>query len=140
MSKLDDRRKQYGIPSLVYMPRGKTVVVWRLPADEKTAGGLYIPGVAEDVKSRGILLACGLAARDLLGDDLIEVGDEVYFKRFSAVEREVGRAETKTTAKLLEMAAEDILGSSDVLDRVKDYEITTNDDGDSIYVPKRKAS
>jgi chaperonin GroES len=137
MSKLDERRTKYSIPALVYLPRGKTVVVWRLPSEVKTAGGLFIPGTAEQIKSRGILLACGLQARDLLGDDLVEVGDEVYFTRYGAVERDL---DGPGSAKLLELKAEDILGSADGLERVKGYDIEINSDGDSIYVAKRKAS
>ncbi len=105
---LEAKRKQYSIPPIYGLPVGKRCIVWRLPPEERTAGGLIIPGTHETQKSRGILLAAGLKARDILKDALVEIGDEVYFGRFAGMERELARAAESTTPTLLELMVEDI--------------------------------
>ena len=109
--RIETLRKKYGIPDVPYLPAGERVIVWRLPSEEKTAGGLYIPEAHGDLKSRGILLAAGLAARDVLADALIAIGDEVYFGKYAGTERQVERRESEKTPKILEMMVQDLGGS-----------------------------
>src|SRR5262245_23550595 len=116
---------------------GHNVLIWRLGGEEKTAGGLYVPEEHREVKSRGILLSTGLAAHDILEDALIEVGDEVCFSHWAGRDRETKeRTAGEKASKILECKAEDILGSVDALERLKDYTTDLDDDGNTIYVKK----
>lgn len=138
-ARLAERRKKYAIPESLSLPVSKTVLVWRLPAEEKTAGGLYVPEAHADVKSRGILLAAGLKARDIMADNLIEIGDEVMFGRYAGAERDVGREAEGVANKVCELKIEDIVSTVDGAARLKDYDIEIDDEGEHGYVPKRKA-
>lgn len=118
-------RKELDIPQIGYLPMGKNVLIFRLQGEEKTRGGIIVPDVHKEVKSRGILLAAGLQARDILADGLIEIGDEVCFAYFAGRDRKNEERDAGTAGKsILECKVEDILGSVDALERVKDYDIT----------------
>ena len=132
-------RKELDIPALPYLPLAKNVLIFRLEGEEKTKGGIIVPDVHKEVKSRGILLAAGLQARDILADGLIEIGDEVCFAHYAGRDREVEKREGKAPSKILECKVEDILGSVDALERVKDYDIVYDDDAEGrIYQKKGK--
>ncbi len=139
---LEEKRKAYGIPAIPYLPAGKRCIVWRLPPEEKTSAGLFIPAAHETVKSRGILLAAGLAARDILHDSIIEIGDEVLFGRFAGIEREIERPESATQAKIIEMAVEDIGGSVEAIARLaSDYTIEYDEEnGEHRYEPRKPST
>lgn len=138
-SKLDKLREQYDIPPVPYLPMGEVVLVFRMPSEEKTAGGLYIPEENQGPKPYGILVAAGLAARDVLADALIEIGDVVHFGRFEGDEKEFKREEAKKGKYLLQLKARGLLGSVDALDRLKDYRIERDKEtGEHLY--KRKAA
>lgn len=136
MSKLADRMKEYGIPPIPYLPAAKNVLVYRLPADERTSGGLYVPQEHQGTKSRGVLLAAGLAALDVMGDHLIEVGDIVWTSHFAGRDAEVRREEGRSADKVLQLKIEDVLGSVDAIERAKDCEIDVSDEGEHFYVRK----
>lgn len=147
MSKLDERIKQYGIPPIPYLPAGKNVLIYRLPTETRTAGGLFIPDAVGEPQPMGVLLSAGLAARDVMVDHLIEVGDVVWWGRFAGWEKEVERDPENKGKKILQMKIEDVLGSVDAIERVKDYDIVLEDDGEGgeqhVYVKKttkRKAA
>ena len=144
MSQLEDKRRKFNIPPIPYLPAGKRVIVWRLPSEQRTAGGLFVPESHATVKSRGILLAAGLAARDVLKDALVEIGDEVYFGRFAGVERDVERKEASTQPTLLEMAVEDVGGSVEAIARLEGYRVAYDEElGEHWYEeinPKRKVA
>lgn len=120
MSKLDERRKKYGIPESPYLPMGKVALIYRIPTEEKTAGGLYIPGEAQEAESQGVLLGAGLQALDILREHLIDVGDVVWFARFAGSEKTIRRegGEGWQAGKILQLKVDEILGSVDALDRV----------------------
>jgi chaperonin GroES len=143
-SRLDKLREQHkdNVPAVPYLPVGEVVLVYRLPSEEKTAGGLYVPEEHRSPVSSGILIAAGLAARDVMVDALIEVGDIVYFARFAGDEKEFKRDEAKVGQKLLQLKVREILGSADGLERSKDYRIVlkTYEDGTSEHVYERKAA
>lgn len=151
MTKLEERRKKYGIPDAPCLPQGKKVVVWRLPLQEKSPGGLYIPEEHANPHQMGILIAAGLAARDVMRDALIEIGDEVMLPRFTTNSPEASRnaAEKGKHVELLNI--EDLVGSVDGIERLEhEYtiEYVENEDGDlehqyvrrSDAAQKRKAS
>jgi co-chaperonin GroES (HSP10) len=133
MSKLDERRKQYSIPESPCLPQGKKVVVFRLPLQEKTAGGLFIPEEHANPHQMGVLIAAGLKARDVMRDALIEIGDVVMLPRFTTNSPEASRnaAEKGKHVELLNI--EDLVGSVDGLERVeREYtvELVENDVGE----------
>jgi chaperonin GroES len=146
--KLDERRKTYSIPPTPYQPAAKNVLVYRLPSEERTAGGLYVPQEHQTKKSRGVLIAAGLSALDVLADHLIEVGDIVWFGHYAGRDAEVKRDAGSDAIRMVQIKVEDILGSEDTLDRLADYEVqrVTDDcehNGTHIYAKKtakRKAA
>lgn len=127
---LADKRKLYpNMPEVEYLPMGKNVLIYRIEGAEKTAGGIFIPEEHKEIRSRGILLAAGLKARDIMADALIEIGDEVYCGRFSGDDRETkDRKEGSARKTLWEAVVDDIHGSVEALERFKDHDIVVNTD------------
>jgi len=139
MSKLEERMKEYSIPDYPAAPMGKNVVIWRIRPEEKTAGGIFIPEAHKGVKSRGILLDAGLAAMDVLADNLIEIGDEVYFGQWAGRDRaiEENRQAAKVADALLECKVEDITASVDAKERRQHYRIYRDEEtGEHRYVSR----
>jgi chaperonin GroES len=87
-------------------PLGDRVVVERISAEEKTAGGIVLPDTAKEKPKRGKVIAVGTGRRLRDGGlQPLEVkkGDEVLFTSYAG-------DEFKTDAKeLLLMREEDIL-------------------------------
>ena len=135
---LEEKRKKYDIPEPFYLPLGKNVLIWRIEGEEKTAGGLYVPEEHREVKTRGVLIAAGLAALDVLADNLIAVGDEVVFAKYAGRDREAPeRKQGEKTTKILECKVEDVLGSVDALVRVKNYDAKRDGEtGEHFYARK----
>lgn len=123
MSKLEERMKQYGIPPIPGLPMGKTILVFRIPPVEKTAGGLYIPETHQGEQEIGVLLAAGLGALDVLKAALIEVGDIIWFGRFAGTNRTVKHEAGQAAEQIAAMKVEDVQISVDAMERVKDYDI-----------------
>lgn len=133
MSKLEERRKQYGIPPAPCLPQGKKVVVWRLPLQEKTEGGIIIPGAHANPDPMGVLIAAGLAARDVMRDALIEIGDIVMLPRFTTNSPEVERKRGEAGKHVELLNIEDLVGSVDGMERLeKEFvvEFFETDEGD----------
>ncbi|MBH5372199.1 co-chaperone GroES [Bradyrhizobium glycinis] len=90
-----------------FRPLHDRVVVKRIDADEKTAGGIIIPDTAKEKPSQGEVVAVGPGGRDEAGKLIpidIEVGDRVLFGKWSGTEVRIeGR-------DLLIMKESDILG------------------------------
>lgn len=138
MSLADAKKRFPEMPEIEYLPMGKNVLVYRIPGEEKTAGGLFVPDANREVKSRGILLAAGLAARDILADNLIEIGDEVCGARWGWEDRDTKRKEGAAVSTIAECKVEDILGSVDALRRAESYEVVRDEKtGEHNYL-KRK--
>lgn len=133
---LGQRVKLYNIPPIPYLPMGKNVLVYRMPSETKTAGGIYITETARQAKPMGILVSAGLAAHEVMQDHLIEIGDVVWFGRFHEYEEEVKRDPEGKGQTILQMKIEDVLGSVDALERVREYAIERNEDEQLIYVRK----
>lgn len=144
LQRLDKIREEHraDIPPVPYLPMGEVVLVYRIPSDEKTAGGLYVPEEHRSPLPRGILIAAGLAARDVMADHLIEIGDIVYFGRWEGDEKEFKRDAAEKGQKLLQLKVRGILGSADALFRSEHYDIVrvTNEDGTTEHMYKRKAA
>jgi len=72
-----------------FRPLHDRVVVKRIDADQKTAGGIIIPDTAQEKPSQGEVIAVGPGGRDEAGKltpiDL-KVGDVVLFGKWSGTE------------------------------------------------------
>lgn len=128
VSALERRRKQYDIPETPYLPIGKNVLIFRIPEEDRTAGGLYIPDTNKEPKSQGVLLAAGLGALDILADHLVEIGDLVWFGKYAGWESEVRREAAGKGEKILQVKVEDVNGSVDARERVRDYAIVRDEE------------
>ena len=95
-----------------FRPLHDRVVVRRIEADEKTAGGIIIPDTAKEKPHEGEVVAIGPGVRDESGK-LVELsvtaGDIVLFAKWSGTEVRIEGED------LLIMKESDILG---VLDNV----------------------
>src|SRR5262245_18422531 len=83
------------------------VVVKRIDAEEKTAGGIIIPGTAKEKPSQGDVIAVGPAGRDEAGNLTpidIKAGDRVLFGKWSGTEVKIDGEE------LLIMKESDVTG------------------------------
>lgn len=130
---LKKRIKEYNIPALTGQPIFDNVEVWRLPIEEKTAGGIILPDVAQDVDNRGVLLACGLKALDQLYAEGVEPGHIIRFGRYAGDEREVSQRKAGTVgAKMLSLHARDVAYSEDLLASLKSgaLRVVRDDEGE----------
>jgi chaperonin GroES len=90
-----------------FRPLHDRVLVRRIDADEKTAGGIIIPDTAKEKPQRGEIIAAGVGARTEDGKLVpldVKVGDEVLFGKWSSTEVKVDGED------LLIMKESDILG------------------------------
>jgi chaperonin GroES len=72
-----------------FRPLHDRVVVKRLDAEEKTAGGIIIPDTAKEKPSQGEIVAVGPGGRDEAGKLIpidLQVGDRVLFGKWSGTE------------------------------------------------------
>lgn len=73
-------------------PLGDRLVVRRLEAESKSAGGIIIPDTAKDKPQEGEVLAVGPGARDDAGKYIaldVKVGDVVLFTKWGGNEIKV---------------------------------------------------
>ena len=90
-----------------FRPLHDRVLVRRIEADEKTAGGIIIPDTAKEKPSQGEIIAVGPGGRDESGKLIpidIKTGDTVLFGKWSGTEVKVDGED------LLIMKESDILG------------------------------
>jgi len=72
-----------------FRPLHDRVVVKRIEAEEKTAGGIIIPDTAKEKPSQGEVIAAGPGARDEAGKLVpldVKAGDKVLFGKWSGTE------------------------------------------------------
>ena len=72
-----------------FRPLHDRVVVKRVDAEEKTAGGIIIPDTAKEKPSQGEVVAVGPGARDEAGKLVpldVKAGDRVLFGKWSGTE------------------------------------------------------
>jgi chaperonin GroES len=90
-----------------FRPLHDRVVVRRIEAEEKTAGGIIIPDTAKEKPMEGEVIAVGPGARDETGKlvplDLKE-GDRILFGKWSGTEVKIDGEE------LLIMKESDVMG------------------------------
>ena len=90
-----------------FRPLHDRVVVKRIDAEEKTAGGIIIPDTAKEKPMQGEIIAVGPGARDDSGKLVpleVKKGDRVLFGKWSGTEVKIDGQE------LLIMKESDILG------------------------------
>jgi chaperonin GroES len=93
--------------SMKFRPLHDRVVVKRIDADEKTAGGIIIPDTAKETPQEGEVIAVGPGGRDETGKLTpidVKVGDRVLFGKWSGTEVRIDGKE------LLIMKESDIMG------------------------------
>src|SRR5262245_26577000 len=72
-----------------FRPLHDRIVVRRIEADEKTAGGIIIPDTAKEKPQQGLVLAVGPGARDDSGQLQpldVKPGDRILFGKWSGTE------------------------------------------------------
>jgi chaperonin GroES len=90
-----------------FRPLHDRVLVRRIEADEKTAGGIIIPDTAKEKPSQGEVIAVGPGGRDETGKLIpidLKAGDRVLFGKWSGTEVKIDGED------LLIMKESDILG------------------------------
>ncbi|HVY56986.1 MAG TPA: co-chaperone GroES [Xanthobacteraceae bacterium] len=92
---------------LNFRPLHDRVVVKRIDAEEKTAGGIIIPDTAKEKPQQGKVVAVGPGGRDEAGKLVpldVKAGDTVLFGKWSGTEVKIDGDE------LLIMKESDIMG------------------------------
>jgi chaperonin GroES len=72
-----------------FRPLHDRVVVRRIEAEEKTAGGIIIPDTAKEKPQQGEIIAVGPGGRDETGKLIpidVQAGDRVLFGKWSGTE------------------------------------------------------
>src|SRR3974390_2498940 len=95
-----------------FRPLHDRVVVRRIEAEEKSAGGIIIPDTAKEKPSQGALIARAPGGRDEAGKPIpsdLQEGDRVLFGKWSGTEVKIDGEE------LLIMKESDIMGIIDEL-------------------------
>ncbi|MCK1545140.1 co-chaperone GroES [Bradyrhizobium sp. 179] len=90
-----------------FRPLHDGVLVRRIDAEEKTAGGIIIPDTAKEKPQQGEIIAAGPGARNEQGQLVpldVKVGDRVLFGKWSGTEVKIDGEE------LLIMKESDLLG------------------------------
>ena len=113
--RFDDRQTRSAFSSLEqntvkFRPLHDRVVIRRLTAEEKTAGGIIIPDTAQEKPMEGEVIAAGPGARDEQGKIValdVKVGDRILFGKWSGTEVKIDGEE------LLIMKESDIMGVLD---------------------------
>jgi len=92
---------------MTFRPLHDRVVVKRIEAEEKTAGGIIIPDTAKEKPQQGEVIAVGPGGRDEAGKLIpldVKAGDRVLFGKWSGTEVKIDGVE------YLIMKESDIMG------------------------------
>ncbi len=95
---------------MTFRPLHDRILVRRIEADEKTAGGIIIPDTAKEKPQEGEVIAVGSGARDEAGKLVpldVKVGDRILFGKWSGTEIKLGGED------LLIMKESDVMGIID---------------------------
>ena len=90
-----------------FRPLHDRVVVRRLNAEEKTAGGIIIPDTAQEKPMEGEVIAVGAGARNEAGQIValdVKAGDRILFGKWSGTEVKIDGED------LLIMKESDVMG------------------------------
>ncbi len=99
-----------------FRPLHDRVVVRRITAEEKTAGGIIIPDTAKEKPMEGEVIAAGPGARNEQGQLValdVKSGDRVLFGKWSGTEVKIDGED------LLIMKESDIMGIIDATAAIK---------------------
>ena len=99
-----------------FRPLHDRVVIRRIDADEKTAGGIIIPDTAKEKPQEGEVVSAGPGARNEKGELValeLKAGDRVLFGKWSGTEVKIDGED------LLIMKESDILGIVEGSTRLK---------------------
>ena len=99
-----------------FRPLHDRVLVRRVEAEEKTAGGIIIPDTAKEKPQEGEVIAVGSGARNEQGEVTpleVKTGDRILFGKWSGTEVRVDGED------LLIMKESDILGILDAPEEVR---------------------
>ncbi|TPJ37242.1 co-chaperone GroES [Mesorhizobium sp. B2-8-3] len=92
---------------MAFRPLHDRILVRRIEADEKTAGGIIIPDTAKEKPSEGEVIAVGSGVRDdggKLVEPDVKVGDRILFGKWSGTEIKLNGED------LLIMKESDVMG------------------------------
>ena len=92
---------------MAFRPLHDRVLVRRIEADQKTAGGIIIPDSAQEKPSEGEIVSVGEGSRDDSGNRValdVKAGDRILFGKWSGTEVKLDGEE------LLIMKESDIMG------------------------------
>jgi chaperonin GroES len=92
---------------MAFRPLHDRVLVRRIEADQKTAGGIIIPDSAQEKPSEGEVVSVGEGARDDSGNRValdVQAGDRILFGKWSGTEVKLDGED------LLIMKESDIMG------------------------------
>ena len=96
---------------MTFRPLHDRILVRRIEAEEKTAGGIIIPDTAKEKPQEGEVIAVGPGARDEAGKLVeldVKVGDRILFGKWSGTEIKLDGAD------LLIMKESDVMGVIEV--------------------------
>jgi len=99
-----------------FRPLHDRVLVRRIDAEEKTAGGIIIPDTAKEKPQQGEIVAAGPGARNEQGQLIsldVKAGDRVLFGKWSGTEVKIDGQD------YLIMKESDLLGVVDKIDTLK---------------------
>ncbi|RUW65293.1 MULTISPECIES: co-chaperone GroES [unclassified Mesorhizobium] len=92
---------------MVFRPLHDRILVRRIEADEKTAGGIIIPDTAKEKPQEGEVIAIGPGSRDESGKLTpldVKAGDRILFGKWSGTEIKLNGED------LLIMKESDVMG------------------------------
>jgi chaperonin GroES len=101
------RHREEDMAKLKFRPLHDRVVVKRIDAEEKSAGGIIIPDTAKEKPSQGEIIAVGPGGRDENGKLIpmdLKSGDRILFGKWSGTEVKLDGEE------LLIMKESDVMG------------------------------
>jgi chaperonin GroES len=101
---------------MTFRPLHDRILVRRIDADEKTAGGIIIPDTAKEKPQEGEVLAVGPGGRDekgVLQPPDVRTGDRILFGKWSGTEIKLDGEE------LLIMKESDVMGVIEPKEPVK---------------------
>ncbi|MBZ9767399.1 co-chaperone GroES [Mesorhizobium sp. CA6] len=101
---------------MTFRPLHDRVLVRRIEAEEKTAGGIIIPDTAKEKPQEGEVIAVGPGARDDSGKLApldVKVGDRILFGKWSGTEIKLDGED------LLIMKESDVMGVIEQVETLK---------------------
>ncbi|MBT1160193.1 co-chaperone GroES [Aminobacter anthyllidis] len=101
---------------MTFRPLHDRILVRRIEAEEKTAGGIIIPDTAKEKPQEGEVIAVGPGTRDDSGQWLsldVKVGDRILFGKWSGTEIRLDGED------LLIMKESDVMGVIDAAVQAK---------------------